>query len=59
MASWHQAIIPLINLATQLVQFKQVNNGGFVGLQIDFDLKFDGFMNSFREEARTVYEPSK
>jgi hypothetical protein len=56
MKSRYQAIIPLINLATQLIQFKQINNNGFIGLQMDFDVKFNGFMNSLREESNSLHE---
>jgi hypothetical protein len=56
MKNGYQAIIPLINLATQLIQFKQIDNNGFIGLQIDFDVKFNRFINSFREEVSMVHE---
>jgi hypothetical protein len=33
--------------------------GGVASLQIDFDVKFDSFMNTFRDEARMVYGTSQ
>jgi hypothetical protein len=33
--------------------------GGVASLQIDFDVKFDSFMNTFRDEARMVHDTSQ
>jgi hypothetical protein len=52
--SLYQDIIPLVNLATQVIEFSQVNKNGFATIQVDFDQTLNVFMNTFRKEAQSI-----